>query len=166
MTIVSTIATATLGWTGVETVWTPGFQAQNTTDVALVYTVTGGAPVTLRLGTHYTAALDGAGNFTAYPAAGAMPAPSGTVLFTRSSSLAQATTFQDGVPPSASSLGAALDLCALRDQELRRDINAAFSTVAAAAVSAAAAAYFAALPTVLPASHGVLWNNGGVVCVS
>lgn len=28
------------------------------------------------------------------------------------------------------------------------------------------AAYFASLPTTLPGTAGVLWNNGGVLCVS
>lgn len=32
--------------------------------------------------------------------------------------------------------------------------------------SATLAAFFATLPTTLPASSGVVWNNGGVVCIS
>jgi hypothetical protein len=169
LTVSSTIAVATLGWTGAETVWSPGFQAQGVDDVAIVYTVAGGAPFTLIRGTHFTAAIDALGAYSAYPAAGAMPAPSGTVTIARTSTLQQAASFQDGVPVSAAALGAALDLAALRDQELRRDVAALQGTidaVAATAVAAAVGALFAALPTVEPAAAGIAWNNGGVICIS
>ena len=154
---VSTIATATLGWTGVETSWNPGFQAQNTTDVSIVYTSAAGVVVTLVLGTHFTAILDAYDNYTAYPAAGAMPAPSGTVVLARNSTLQQAASFQDGVPMSAGVIGAALDLLTLRDQELRRDI---LSDASPAVISTWMAGWLVTLPTT-PGATGTWWSNDG-----
>jgi len=153
MTVSSTIAVATLNWTGVETTFTPGFQAQEAGDVSVVFTAPSGATTALTLNVGFSIALDGAGNVTVTPIA--LPAAPGTLTFTRNSSYLQPDHFQDGVPWSAEVIEQALDLGALRDQELRRDISGIFI--------GSFAAWFLTLPTDLPTEAG-WWNNGGVPC--
>ena len=152
MTISSTIATATLRWTGVETGFSPGMQAMSVTDMALVYTVDGGSPLTLVLNTHYTAALDGNRFFTAAPLA--MPAASGNLVFVRSSTYLQTLSLLDGVQPGMQALMDAFDLETLRAQEIRRDISVS-------TFSGFLTAWLASLPTT-PGASGTWWNDGGI----
>ena len=191
MTVSSAIAVATLNWTGVETQFTPGFQALETGDVSVIFAATARLPAptqTLTLNTNFSVTLDGAGNVTVGVIA--FPAPPGTITISRNSTPLQADAFQDGVPWSATVIEEALDLSTLRDQELRRDLTAAQASIAAetARAETAEAALWAAvgpalaqlsaslltslqaqigdLPTALPALAGVFWNNGQVVCVT
>ena len=139
MTVSSAIATATLNWTGVETSFSPGFQAQNPGDVSVVYNSTAGGATNLTLtqNTQYSVALDGYDNVTVTPIS--LPAAPATLTFSRNSTALQADFFQDGVPWSAAVIMAALDLCALRDQELRRDLTAGAAGWAAETARALAA---------------------------
>lgn len=118
MTVSSGISSATLNWTGAETSWNPGFQAEAVTDVSAVFTEPSGPSTTLNLGVQFAASLDAYGDYSATPLA--MPAPPGTVTFTRNSSFLQAVIFQDGVPTPASSHQFVADSAVLRDQEIVR----------------------------------------------
>ena len=192
MTVSSAIASVTFNWTGAETQFSPGFQAESTGDISITWVNAAGASGTLTLNTHFSAALDGYNMVTigviAFP-----PAPA-TVTIARNSTPLQIDHFQDGVPWSASIIEAALDLLTLRDQEQRRDIAAlqtSVSTLTAAlaaetaraiaaeqalassvsalgtpAISAMLGVNLSTLATALPASAGTYWNNGGVLCVT
>ncbi len=168
MTVSTAIATATLAWTGVETTFNPGFQAQNVGDVSVIFIAPGGGQTPLTLGTHYGLTLDGAGNVTITPIA--LPTAPGNLLIQRNSSQLQADVFQDGVPYSAEVVQQAIDASALRDQEIRRDLAAAIVSVLAVATpaqfQALYATWLASLPTNPPAAHGTFWNNGGVAVLS
>ncbi len=191
MTVSSAIATATLNWTGVETSFTPGFQAQNPGDVSVVFTSTAVPPLptqTLTYNTHYGVSLDVSGNVTVTPIS--LPLAPGTLTIARNSTPLQQSFFQDGIPWSAAVIMAALDLCALRDQELRRDVGILPTSLAAEILraEAAEASLWAAitpmlalittalqswltgsitpLPTTPPAAAGAFWNDGGVLCVT
>ena len=146
MTVFSAIATATLNWTGVETSFSPGFQAQNPGDVSVVFTSTAVPPsatITLTYNTQYSVTLDSYDNVTVTPIS--LPAAPGTLTISRNSTPLQADFFQDGVPWSAAVIMGALDLDALRDQELRRDVNTAIAmTIAETARAEAAEAALAA----------------------
>jgi hypothetical protein len=173
MTVASSTATATLNWTGVETGFSPGFQAMQASDVTVTYVV-GAIQLQLVAGTHYSIALDGSGFVQiaplALPPPPAAPATSQLVI-ARNTSPLQAVSFADGVPPSAEALEQVADAGAMRDQELRRDVNG-FATAAFAAIVASGgfqtlyADWLASLPTAAPASHGVFWNDAGVAVLS
>ncbi len=96
MTVSTATATATLAWTGVETTFNAGFQAQNVGDVSVTFVAPGGKQTLLTLGAHYALMLDGSGNVTATPIA--LPAARGNLLILRNSSLVQPDSFVDGEP--------------------------------------------------------------------
>jgi hypothetical protein len=129
MTVSTATATATLAWTGVETTFNPGFQAQNVGDVSVTSVAPGGEQTLLTLGTHYSLTLDGSGNVTAAPIT--LPAAPGNLLIVRNSSLLQADSFADGKPSRAAATNPA------RASELRAaDADAAHAAAAAADAAA------------------------------
>jgi hypothetical protein len=99
MTVSTATATATLAWTGVETTFNPGFQAQNVSDVQVTFVAPGGELTLLALGRHYNLTLDGSDDVTVTPIA--LPAAPGNLLIVHNSSLLQADSFADGEPSRA-----------------------------------------------------------------
>ena len=193
MTVSSAIASASFNWTGVETVFSPGFQALGTADVGVSWSSPLGGGVLVN-GANFSVSLDGANNVSINVLTG-WPAPPATIVITRNSTPLQIDAFQDGVPWSATVVEQALDLCALREQELQRDVNAAMAlatldstsinneiaraeaaeqnladsiaVLAAPGVSALlGVADPSLLPIVLPLTAGTYWSDGGVLCVT
>lgn len=122
-----TVATEACGptalrWTGVETVFPAGFPAQTPDAIKVYYLLDGGIVTTaLSFGVHYTVTLDGAGLATVLPAA--MPAAPGTLTMVRQTPGLQATDFQNLARFDAAIHTRLHDASAMRDNEIRRDLN-------------------------------------------
>jgi hypothetical protein len=163
MTVSTSNATASLSWTGVETSFNPGFRAFARTDVSVTFINALLVSTPLTLDTHFSVTLDGSGNVTVTPIA--LPAAPGTLVINRNSTYLQATNYPDGVSIPSSSHQNAADIAAMRDQEMRRDIDAA-RAILNQIVAGDFATWISILPTTLPATPGKIWVNGGVLCVS
>ncbi|WP_407155168.1 hypothetical protein [Bradyrhizobium sp. STM 3557] len=133
-----------LRWTGVETSFTPGWQAQDVAAVEVYYLADapGSAEVLLTLGIHYAAALAaGTGFVTATPVA--LPPAPGTLTFLRKTPALQETDFQNLRSFDAATHTRLHDAAAMRDAEQRRDILSAFGADPTQAMIAAASAILA-----------------------
>lgn len=97
MTVPTEAAYAELIWTGVETVFTPGFTAEAVDGVHLSYLDADGLPVALTRGVHFNASLDSALNVTVTPVA--LPAATAlapvTLVMQRDTPAVQGTDFKN-----------------------------------------------------------------------
>jgi len=154
---------------GATLTWSFPFRLWAGQDLAAFWSADAGAtwhPLTY--GTDYTVALVGTTGASVTLAV-AQTASNRIRLMSVRTPARLTSVVNDGVIQSAP-IESELDCIEATMQELRRDINGPFATAAAAAVAAAIpsalGSFWLGLPTTLPAAHGVLWNNGGVLCVS
>lgn len=116
----------------------------------------------LSLGPNYTIAVNGTNSATVNLV---VAQPAGTLVRLQGLRVPERLTsvVNDGVVQSLP-LETEFDALEATAQELRRDVAALQAAVAL--LSASYGGSFANLPTTLPPTRGVLWNNGGVLCVS
>jgi hypothetical protein len=126
MTVASeTCGPTKLRWTGVETSFSPGWQAltEDAVEVFYLADLIGSVNLQLAVGINYSVDLaDGSSLVTVTPLA--MPAAPGTVTLLRQTPAVQATDFSN-LAKFAPAIHTALhDAAALRDAEIRRDLGA------------------------------------------
>jgi hypothetical protein len=121
MTVATEASYAQANYTGVETIFTPGFSASSAADVFVSYFDASGLPVALTQGLHFSVALDAEGAVTvtriAFPSA--TPSEPVTIAIERVTPAVQGTNFQNLAAYDASVHERIADAGAMRDAELK-----------------------------------------------
>lgn len=119
MTVSSEVAYVERAWTGVETEFGTGIQADATTDLRLVHRSAEGLRTALQLGVHYTATLAAGTNIAAVQPLPAMPAPPAMIEIGRETAALQPVDFQDNSRYGQDVHERIADQGAMRDAEQR-----------------------------------------------
>lgn len=121
MTVATEAAYAEAVYTGVETLFTPGFSAQAAADVLAGYFDSSGLPVDLTQGVHFSAALDAEGAVTVTPIAFplATPAAPVTIWMQRDTPAIQGVDFTNLNQYDPAVHERIADAGAMRDAEIR-----------------------------------------------
>src|SRR5690348_45202 len=116
MTVASEKAYQELGWTGVETSFTPGFTATDPTHVVVRFADVNRVITPLTRGVHFSSSLGVDGSVQIAPLA--LPAPPGTLLISRRTPATNDAAFADLEDFPAATHQLLADKAAMRDAEI------------------------------------------------